>query len=189
MSLCQWSDSNNILAMQHRVCGPSSRRRRSSHSLNPPPLPILEPTTTLLAQTRLRQITPVGIRIVDCNLLPSFNAPADKNNSLRSHPYETLELGVRTTGVIDKTSVVAFATLIDLVALFGFGLHDVHAFETLCDEACEFADGYAAFEWLGDGSQQTRTQRSIQFWSTYTTCHETVIASIFCAENLDRRHW
>jgi hypothetical protein len=52
---------------------------------------------------------------------------------LRAQPYEPLELTVRSARVIDKTSVVAFAALEDLISLLGFGLHDIYAFETLCD--------------------------------------------------------
>lgn len=128
----------------------TSSSRRSSRRLNPlqPPLPIFEPTTTLLTQTNLWQIPPIRIRIIHRDFLTGLNASTYKNNPLRAQPHKPLELGVGPARVVYEASVVAFAALVDLVALFGFGLHDVHAFEAFCDEAGEFADGDAAFEGL-----------------------------------------
>lgn len=138
---------------------PHSRGRRSSRSLNSlrPSLPVFKSATAFLTQTRLRQITPISIRVVDSDFLPSFYASAHEDDSLGSHPHETLELRIGSAGVIDKASIVAFTALVDLVALLGFSLHDVYAFETFRDETCEFTNCDAAFERLYDGSQQTRT--------------------------------
>lgn len=129
----------------------TSSSRRSSRRLNPllqPPLPILEPATTLLTQTNLWQIPPISIGIIDRDFLTGLNASTHKDNPLRTQPHKPLELRIGPARVVYKASVVALAALIDLVALFGFGLHDVHAFEAFCDEAGEFADGDAAFEGL-----------------------------------------
>ena len=57
-----------------------------------------------------------------------------------------MKLRVWAARVIYKTGVIAFASLVDLIALFGFGLHDIHAFESFGDEAGEFSDCDAAFE-------------------------------------------
>lgn len=96
--------------------------------------------------------------------------------------------------MVDKASVVTFTALINLVALLSFGLHDVHAFEAFCDETCKLADCDAAFEGLQGGrsanenSMIAATEAFFQSWKTYTTCHETVVASILCAKDLNRRH-
>lgn len=115
------------------------------------PILILEPTTTLLTQTSLGQIPPIRIRIIHRDLLPRFNPSAHQYNPLRAHPDESLKLTVGTARVIYEARVVAFPALVDLIALFGFRLHYVHAFEAFCDETCEFTDCDAAFEglWFG----------------------------------------
>ena len=109
----------------------------------------LEPAAAFATQALLLQVVPILIRVIDRDFFTHGHAFRHEHYSLNSKPRKPLELRIWLAGVVNKASVVPFATLPYLIYVFrARGLQDIEVSNAVCDDTDELANRCAALEWL-----------------------------------------